>query len=80
MAKDMMPYMKGYTTSYNPPTGSAGSEAVGEYSHKSNPRPVPRKGSSIREMSGSSYNSDRDKVMRLQSEQRMKESLRGKGC
>jgi hypothetical protein len=80
MAKQMMPYMHGYTTSYTPPSGNAGSEAVGEYSHKSNPRPIPKKGSSIREMSAEYGNSDRNKVMRLQGEQKMQENLRGKGC
>lgn len=77
----MMPTMETYggqnNPGYQPPGGSAGSSAFGEYSHKSNPMSVPRKGSSI----GPGYgNSDRMKAMRAKEEEAMKESLRGKPC
>lgn len=80
MPKDMMPYMKGYGNGYKPPTGSAGGEAKGAFSHKSNPRPVPKKGSEIRSDSAYEMNADKSKVKRLQSEQAKAESLRGYGC
>lgn len=78
--KDMMPNMKGYGQGYKPPSGSAGGEAKGNYSHKSNPRPVPKKGSQIGSASQFGMNSDREKVKRLEDEQARKESLRGYGC
>lgn len=80
MAKNMMPNMKGQAAGYKPPTGSAGSEAKGEYSFSSNPRPTPMKGSQISAASNFGTNSDRAKVKSLQSSQAAKESLRGKGC
>jgi hypothetical protein len=81
MAKEkMMPYMQGYNNGYIPPKGSAGSEARGEYSTKGNPRPVPKKGSSISAASEFGRNADREKVMRLKDEEAKKESLRGMGC
>ncbi len=62
---------------YQPPQGSAGASAFGEYSTKSNPLSVPRKGSSI----GPGYgNSDRMKAMSAKVEQARKESLRGQPC
>lgn len=76
--KDMMPNMKGYGQSYKPPGGSAGGEAHGAFSHKKNPRPVPRKGSSLSE--AGMGNADRSKVMKLEKEQARNESLRGEGC
>ena len=75
-----MEYMKGYSQGYKPPTGSAGGEAKGEYSHSSNPRPVPKKGSSIGPGSDYGTNADRSKVMSLKDEQAKKENLRGMGC
>lgn len=77
----MMPNMSTYggqnDPGYRPPGGSAGSKAFGEYSNKSNPLSVPRKGSSI----GSSYgNADHQKVMSLKNEQARNESLRGQAC
>lgn len=80
MPKDMMPNMKGYGQSYKPPGGSAGGEAKGAYSHKSNPRPVPKKGSQIAESSAWGNNADRSKVMNLEKAQAKNESLRGEGC
>ena len=77
-----MEYMKGYSNGYKPPQGSAGGEARGEYSHRSNPRPVPRKGSSIM-AAGDTYghkNADRSKVMGMEKEQERREGLRGYGC
>ena len=79
MAKDMMPYMKGYSNGYKPPSGSAGGEAKGDYSHKKNPRSVPKKGSEIT-MSQYGMNADKEKVHRLMKEQAKAESLRGYGC
>lgn len=79
MAKQKMAYMTGYSTGYTPPKGSAGVEAIGEYSHKSNPKSVPRKGSSIDGDMGNGYNADRGKVMSLKNSQAMNENLRGKG-
>lgn len=76
----MMPYMKGYSNGYKPPQGSAGGEAFGAFSTKGNPRPVPKKGSSISDESNFGKNADRSKVMRLKDEQAKKESLRGYGC
>lgn len=75
-----MEYMKGYSNGYTPPKGSAGGEAKGMYSTDHNPRPVPRKGSSIEASSGLGRNADREKVMRLQQEQKQREGLRGCGC
>ena len=80
MAKGKMEYMKGYSNGYKPPSGSAGSEAKGEYSHRSNPLRVPSKGSSIGSVSAFGLNSDRAKVKKLEEEQKAKESLRGYGC
>jgi hypothetical protein len=81
MAKQkMMPYMQGYNNGYIPPRGSAGSEAIGEYSTKKNPRPVPKKGSSLSSASEYGRNADKEKIMRLKDEEARKESLRGMGC
>lgn len=78
---DMMPYMKGYTGGYKPPSGSAGSKAFGKYSHKSNPMSVPKKGSSISSLSaGYGKNPDHSKVMTMKNEQARKENLRGQPC
>lgn len=79
MPKEMT-YMKGYSNSYKPPSGSAGVEAKGEYSHKSNPRSVPKKGSALGSDSPYGMNADKSKVKGLQAEQRSAESLRGYGC
>lgn len=76
----MMPYMEGYNNGYIPPKGNAGSEARGEYSNKSNPRPIPKKGSSISSASEFGRNADREKMVRLKDEEAKKESLRGMGC
>lgn len=75
-----MEYMKGYSNGYKPPTGSAGSEAKGEYSHSSNPRPVPKKGSQIGNDSPFGMNADRAKAMQLKDAQAKNESLRGYAC
>ncbi len=77
----MMPRMETYggqnNPGYEPPHGSAGSEAFGEYTTKKNPRAVPEKGSQI----GPGYgNSDRMKAMAHKEEQAKKESLRGQPC
>lgn len=77
----MMPRMETYggqeKPGYEPPEGSAGASAFGEYSHKSNPLSVPKKGSAI----GPGYgNTDRMKMMKAKDEEAMKESLRGKPC
>lgn len=77
----MMPNMDTYggqnNPGYKPPGGSAGSEAFGDYSYKSNPKSVPKKGSDI----GPGYgNADRMKVMKAKDEQEKKESLRGQPC
>lgn len=77
----MMPNMSTYggqeNAGYKPPTGSAGKAAKGEYSHKSNPMEVPKKGSQI----GAGYgNADRMKAMRNKDEQLAKENLRGQAC
>jgi len=82
MAKQKMAYMTGYNSGYVPPKGSAGSEAIGEYSSKSNPKSVPRKGSSIDSTTSNGYrNSDHEKVMSLKKSQAMNENLRGQaGC
>lgn len=77
----MMPNMQTYggqeSPGYKPPNGSAGSKAFGEYSKKSNPLSVPKKGSEI----GAGYgNSDRMKAMSLKDAQEKKESLRGQAC
>ena len=80
-ANKMMPNMSTYggqeSPGYKPPTGSAGGEARGLYSTKSNPRAVPEKGSQI----GPGYgNSDRMKAMASKDAQAKKESLRGQAC
>lgn len=76
--KRMMPSMSTYggqeNAGYKPPKGSAGGEAIGEYSHKSNPRSVPKKGSQIYGTYGAM---DSQKVRKLESAQASKESLRG---
>lgn len=77
----MMPRMQTYggqnNPGYHPPSGSAGAKAFGEYSNKSNPLSVPKKGSDI----GAGYgNSDRMKVMSLKDQQEKKEALRGQPC
>lgn len=77
----MMPRMETYggqdNPGYKPPSGSAGAKARGEYSTKSNPLSVPKKGSDI----GPGYgNSDRMKAMSMKDEQEKKESLRGQPC
>lgn len=74
-----MEYMKGYGKGYKPPSGSAGGEAKGAFSHSKNPRPVPKKGSDIR-MEQFGMNADKSKVKRLEAEQAKAESLRGYGC
>lgn len=75
----MMSNMTAYNKGYKPPEGSAGGEAFGAYSTKSNPRPVPKKGSSIHS-TGPGANSDHTKVMGLKNEQVARERLRGVGC
>ena len=75
-----MEYMKGYGSGYKPPSGSAGGEAKGMYSHSKNPRPTPKKGSEIRSDSSYGMNADKSKVKSLQAEQEKAESLRGYGC
>jgi hypothetical protein len=80
-SKQMMPRMETYggqnNPGYQPPQGSAGSSAFGEYSTKQNPMSVPKKGSSI----GPGYgNSDRMKAMSAKEEEARKESLRGQPC
>lgn len=77
----MMPTMNTYggqnNPGYQPPSGSAGSSAFGEYSTKRNPMSVPRKGSAI----GPGYgNSDRMKAMSAKEVEARKESLRGQPC
>jgi hypothetical protein len=77
----MMPRMETYggqnNPGYEPPSGSAGSSAFGEYTHKKNPMRVPEKGSQI----GPGYgNADRMKAMAHKNEQEKKESLRGQPC
>jgi hypothetical protein len=74
-----MENMKGYGRGYKPPSGSAGGEAKGAFSHSKNPRPVPKKGSNIR-MEQYGMNADKSKVKRLQSEQERNEAMRGYGC
>lgn len=79
-----MEYMTGYgnSTGYSPPNGSAGKAAFGEYSTKTNPLSVPKKGSSI--PSGHGYggtNPDMQKMQGMIREQAVKENLRGQsGC
>jgi hypothetical protein len=80
-ANKMMPNMSTYggqeQPGYKAPSGSAGSEARGEYSTKSNPRSVPQKGSAI----GPGYgNADRLKAMSSKDAQAKKENLRGQAC
>jgi len=72
--------MQGYNNGYIPPKGSAGGEAFGQYATKGNPRPVPKKGSSIGASSNFGQNADREKMMRAKDEQAKNESLRGMGC
>lgn len=79
MAKQMMANMKAYNRGYEPPEGSAGGEAFGAYSTKTNPRPVPKKGSQIGAV-GYAANSDHMKVAKLKNEQVARERLRGIGC
>lgn len=78
--KPMMANMTAYNKGYEPPEGSAGGEAFGAYSTKTNPRPVPKKGSSIPAGSDYGMNADRAKVMRMKNEQASRERLRGVGC
>lgn len=80
-SKKMMPNMETYggqnNPGYHPPSGSAGSDARGEYSYRDNPKSVPKKGSSI----GPGYgNADRMKAMSNKEAQAQKENLRGKAC
>jgi hypothetical protein len=80
MAKEkMMPYMDGYNRGYIPPKGSAGGEAFGEWSYKTNPRTRPERGSQIGAASEFGQNADRMKLMSLKEEEMKKESLRGYG-
>jgi hypothetical protein len=77
----MMPRMETYggqnNPGYQPPQGSAGASAFGEYSTKQNPMSVPKKGSAI----GPGYgNADRMKAMSAKEEEARKESLRGQPC
>lgn len=77
----MMPNMSTYggqeNPGYKPPGGTAGSKAFGEYSTKTNPLSVPRKGSQI----GAGYgNADRMMAMRNKDAQARKEDLRGQPC
>jgi hypothetical protein len=77
----MMPRMETYggqnNTGYEPPDGSAGAKAFGEYSTKSNPLRTPTKGSQIPPGYG---NSDRMKIMAEKDVQMKRESLRGQPC
>lgn len=75
-----MEYMTGYNNGYVPPRGSAGSAAFGNYSSKSNPMSVPRKGSSIGTTSEFSNNADHNKVQSLKGQQAVRENLRGYSC
>lgn len=77
MMSNMDTYGGQNSPGYKPPNGSAGAKAFGEYSHKSNPLSVPKKGSSI----GPGYgNNDRMKAMAHIEEQARKENLRGQPC
>jgi hypothetical protein len=80
-ANKMMPNMSTYggqeSPGYKPPMGNAGRSARGEYSTKSNPLSVPKKGSQIPAGYG---NSDRLKAMRAKDEEAAKENLRGQAC
>lgn len=80
MASQKMAHMTAYSNGYTPPKGNAGSAAYGNYSHKSNPMGVPRKGSALMGDSEFASNSDHNKVMGLKREQSMKEKLRGYCC
>lgn len=80
MAKKMMPYMQANGGTYKPPSGSAGSKAYGNYSHKKNPLSEPKKGSEIRSEGSYGMNADKSKVHRLEAEQARAENLRGTGC
>jgi len=62
---------------YQPPQGSAGANAFGAYSTKSNPMSVPKKGSALAPGYG---NADRMKAMSHKNEQAKKENLRGQPC
>jgi len=75
-----MAKMTAYSKGYNPPTGSAGASAFGEYSHKRNPMGVPKKGSSINSAVEVYHNSDHQKVMALKGQRATQESLRGQAC
>jgi hypothetical protein len=75
-----MPYMTAYNKGYVPPEGSAGGEAIGVYSNKKNPRPVPKKGSQLGYVSDYGMNADKSKVKSMQEAQAKKENLRGIGC
>lgn len=79
-----MEHMTGYgnSTGYSPPKGSAGKAAFGEYSHKTNPLSVPKKGSSIPHGTGyGGANADVQKMQGMIREQAAKENLRGQsGC
>lgn len=77
----MMPRMETYggqnNPGYQPPQGSAGASAFGEYSNKKNPMSVPKKGSQI----GPGYgNADYQKAQSHIREQAKQESLRGQPC
>ena len=77
MMKNMDTYGGQENPGYHPPTGSAGRSAFGNYSTKSNPLSVPRKGSQI----GAGYgNADRMKAMKNKDEQARAENLRGQAC
>lgn len=77
MMDNMDTYGGQNTPGYKAPSGSAGSAAFGEYSHKNNPLSIPKKGSSI----GPGYgNSDRMKAMSAKEAQAKNESLRGMPC
>ena len=81
MAKmQKMARMTAYSNGYTPPTGNAGAAAKGEFSTKSNPMSVPKKGSSINSSGEFGMNSDHSKVMSLKQQQASKESLRGQSC
>ena len=75
-----MTKMTGYSNGYTPPSGSAGASAFGEYSHKTNPMGVPKKGSSINSSVEVYRNSDHQKVMNLKVQRASQESLRGQAC
>lgn len=77
MMSNMSTYGGQENPGYKPPMGSAGRAAHGEYSTKSNPLSVPKKGSQI----GAGYgNADRMKAMSNKDQQLAKENLRGQPC